>query len=329
MRIETGKISNGSMVMGKKAAFLLAYVLHAFASFLVAGGAATKASAAGVYIIDTDKHADSLTIAQAVNSNCALCRPVKYMDMTKSFAVGRQIVEELKSRQSAGEVDFLVTLGMPATRIIADEFRNTPIFYSLTNREARDPKNTAPFVDFALRPPLALQLEALRTMAPDIKNVGFLATRQELEPFKAEASEAAKKYGLQIKFYYVEHSYDVPTGLRTAIQEMDALLFIRDRVAVNADTINYILQLTLENQIPTMGYTGSLVRRGILSAVMPDSEKLGEALGKAIQAYLSTGVLPTGLNDPSLYQLHINTAAMKQTPSVKAQAPNGMKVVMR
>lgn len=248
--------------------------------------------------------------------------------MGGSYAIGRQILEELRSRQENDGIDLIITLGAPATRMVAGEFPGVPMFYSLTDKPLGGSPD-APMIDFSAKPSLALQLDALRTMAPDIRRIGFIASKNSLEPLKEEGLEAARLLGLQIRFYYVQHAHDVPTGLRTAIQETDALLLIRDKVAVNADTLNYILQLTLENRIPTMAYTPSLVDRGILSALSPDPAQLGEQLGKSIQAYLDTGTIPEAVDDPGLYQLHINSASMKQTPKVKPVAPSGVKVVMR
>ncbi len=285
--------------------------------------------AAEVYIVDTVKRDQSITLAEALNQHCALCRPVKYMDMRGSVRIGRQISYELAKLKEDGALDLVITLGKPATRMIARELKDVPIFYSLGTPDIKTDKYEDSVVNLVIPPSPKLKLQALKALAPNIQKVGFLATKQSLDEIRDPTVEAARDLGLQIKFYYVQRPYDVPEGLRTAIQEMDALIFIQDRVAINGDTVEYILQLTLENQIPTLVDSDRLVERGMLAALTVDPARLGEKLGRAIEQFLQTGVAPDLSDDPTLFQLLVNQDTRSQTPRATGDAPAGIKMVLR
>jgi len=285
--------------------------------------------AAEVYIVDTLKHERSITVAEALNEHCLPCRPVKYMDMKGSVRIGRQISHELAKLKANNTLDLVITMGKPATRMIARELQDVPIFYSLGRAEMDDDRLREGVLSLVMPPSPKLKLQALKALAPNIKRVGFLATRHRLDDIREPTVLAAQELGLQIKFYYVQRPYDVPVGLRTAIQEMDAIIFIEDRVAINADTVEYILQLTLENQVPTLVDSDRLVDRGMLAALTIDPKRLGEKLGKAIEKYLETGTPPDLSDDPTLFQLLVNQETLRQTPDVTGGAPAGVKMVMR
>jgi len=291
--------------------------------------AAAPAWAADVYIVDTVKRDDSLTLAETLNQSCVSCRPVKYMDMKGSVRIGRQISYELAKLKADGALDLVITLGKPATRMIARELTDVPIFYSLGAPDADPTRHGSDVISLVVPPAPKLKLQALKALAPNIKNIGFLATRDSLDDIKDQTIAAARELGVQIKFYYVQRPYDVPVGLRTAIQEMDAIIFIQDRVVINADTVEYILQLTLENQVPTLVDNDKLVDRGMLAALTVDPVRLGEKLGGAIEQFLATGALPDLSDDPTLFQLLVNGDTLRQTPGVTGNAPAGLKMVMR
>ncbi len=296
---------------------------------LVCWCTSSPALAADVYIVDTIKRDHSLALAETLNQSCVSCRPVKYMDMKGSVRIGRQISYELAKLKAEDALDLVITLGKPATRMIARELTGVPIFYSLGTPDADPDRHGNDVINLVVPPSPKLKLQALKALAPNIKNVGFLATKDSLDEIRDPTVAAAREMGIQIKFYYVQRPYDVPVGLRTAIQEMDAIIFIQDRVAINADTVEYILQLTLENQVPTLVDSDKLVDRGMLAALTVDPVRLGEKLGGAIEQYLSTGALPDLSDDPTLYQLLVNRDTLRQTPDVTGDAPAGLKMVMR
>lgn len=287
------------------------------------------ARAAEVYIVDTLKRDNSVAFASALNNACDICRPVKYMDMKGSYKLGRQIIAQLQGLQQEKQLDLVVTLGKPALRLLSKELRDVPIFYGLVDDpEAQDADNLL-VKDFSAVPPISLQINSLLAMAPGIRKIGFLAAKSSLDPFREEALAVAREKDVLLRFYYIQHAHDVPAGLRKAIQEMDGLVFVRDRLTVNANTIDYILQMTLENQIPTLGYTDMLVDKGMMAALAPDHDKLGTLIGEAVKTYLATGTMPPLTSGPDLFLLHVNDQVLRQTPNAQAAAPSGVRMVLK
>lgn len=287
------------------------------------------AKAENVYVIDTSKRPHSLAFANAINQACPSCQPVKYMDMHGSHRLARQIGSTLTDLHQKKELDLVVTIGRPATRLVARTLDDVPIFHSMAANPLPDSNESPNVINVEAVPPLSLQLQTLITLAPETRTIGFLGTRETLEPHLNIANKAAAQMGIQVKFYYVRRPYDVSNGLRKAIRETDGLIFLHDPVVVNADTVNYLLRLTLENRIPTLGYSEKLVERGMLAALTTNPEYFGKKLGEAIQQYIETGEEPSIEMIPALFQLHINGNTASQTPTVQAVAPNGVRMVLR
>ena len=290
--------------------------------------ASLPAVAANVYIVDTAKREHSLALAEAVNRACSLCRPVKYMDMRGSFRIGREIAYELRDREAEGALDLVITLGRPATRLVMPELGSTPLFHSLTGAGRSTPDSPS-VIGFNTDPPIELQMAALKSLSPNVTSVGFIATKGTLDAVRQDILEAASVQRLDIKFYYVENAYDVPEALRRAIQQTSGLIFLRDKTVINGDTARYILRMTLENQIPTISFSDALVRKGMLAALIHDTDKLGERIGEAAQFLLSNGRLPDETPPARYYQLLINGASLEQIPGARASAPDGVSVVLQ
>lgn len=286
------------------------------------------ASAANVYIVDTAKREKSLALAEAVNRACSLCRPVKYMDMRGSFRIGREIAYELRDKEEEGALDLVITLGRPATRLVQPELGSTPLFHSLTSGR-RETADDASVIGFETDPPIELQMAALKALSPAVSSVGFIATKITLDEVRADILTAASAQRLDIKLYYVENAYDVPEALRRAIQETSGLIFLRDKAVLNGDTARYILRMTLENQVPTISFSDALVRKGMLAALIHDTDKLGELIGQAAQYLLTNGRLPDTKPPARYYQLLINGASLEQIPGAQASAPEGVSMVLQ
>ena len=284
---------------------------------------------ADVFVIDTMKREQSFKLAQAIGMQCPACGTIRYMDMKRSYTTARDIVNDLHEREKNGTLDLLITLGKPATEVISREFSNKPIFYSLLDTPLDGYQGSGLVLDFLAEPPVALQLFSLLAMAPGTRKVGFLAHKDSLDPLRDEILKAATIAGVALKFYYIERSEDVGDGLRQAIQETDGLIFVRDKTVINGDTIKFILRLTLENQIPTIGYTTSLVDMGMTAALTAEPNRLGKKIGIAAQAFLTGGKMPSRLAENDLFVLEVNSSSIKQVPGAQPKAPAGMEVVLK
>ncbi|WP_417455873.1 ABC transporter substrate-binding protein [Kordiimonas sp.] len=281
---------------------------------------------ADVIVVDSFKHDLSIQIAGGISRSCPACGTIKYMDMHRDPAVGVEIIKDLRARKANGTLELVIALGPQAATLIAEGLPDTPTLYSVHDEPDSELIKNTRFTFFDPRPPLSLQLEVLAALKPDIKTVGIIARRETLEPIRENLVSAAQSQHINLRVYYVEEPQDVSAGLRQAISESDGLIFLRDRMVLNSDTVRYILRLTLENRIPTFAYSSSLVDMGMTVTLRADPLKLGGRIGEASQARL-TGSAPDPASGDDIFILEINKRTLRHIPG--AAAPSGREVVFK
>ncbi len=282
---------------------------------------------ADVIIVDSYKHHTSMQIAHGISKNCPACGTIKYMDMQREPSIGREIIKDLRLRKADGTLDLVIALGPRAASLIAHGLPDTPTLFTVHDEPDEDLISNRQLTFFDARPPLPLQLEALATLKPGIQTVGIIARRETLEPVRQSVIEAAQAQHINLRVYYVEAPQDVGAGLRQAIKESDGLIFLRDPMVLNSDTVRYILRLTLENQIPTFVYSSSLVNMGMTATLQADPVKLGGRIGAASQARLTGATLTDITSEADIFILEVNERTMRHIPG--ATTPKGREVVFK
>lgn len=283
--------------------------------------------AAEVVIVDSNKHPESFELAQSISLYCPPCGTLQYMDMQRDLAIGRQIVAELRAREQAGTLEVVIALGPLAARLAGRELRRTPVFYLMREPVPDDMPQGSHVTALAGPPSVTMQLTAFKALVPDMRRVGLLLRRSTAAPVYDELVAAAKELGVGLSFFYVDRPEDVSPGLRQAIGETDGLMFLRDSMVINGDTIRFILRLTLENRVPTFTYSPELVAMGMGAAVHLDQRKLARHVGAVVTARLNGEQSAPNTAEP--FVLEINASALGNRPAQAATRILGMEVVER
>ncbi|WP_262691982.1 ABC transporter substrate binding protein [Kordiimonas aestuarii] len=284
---------------------------------------------AEIIIVDSHKSDESIGLAQAISRHCTRCGQIQYMDMKRSPQIGREIIAELKAREANKQLDLVITLGRQATTVVTGDLKKTPIFHTLHPQALPLSGSSRHVQEFAITPSLAMQLDAFKALAPQMKRVGFLARRSTIEPFRDEIIASATANSLSVNFYYVDHLDDISPGLRQAIRETDGLLFLRDSLVINSDTIQFILRLTLENRVPTFAYSPALVDMGMTATLSLSTENLAQKIAAAVDAVLTDTPPSLDAHPESSFVLEVNERSFKGALGAVRERIPGMRVVFR
>lgn len=139
--------------------------------------------------------------------------------------------------------------------------------------------------------PLTRQVEALRLLFPNAKNVGvvFGPESQATQPIVASA---LRSRGLEMQSATVGTGLSVFAALKFALDSADVLLALADTQVFNSGTIANILLTTYSAQIPMVAFSPAYVRAGALMAVYSTPAQIGNDLGNVTSSFLQTGKLP-------------------------------------
>ncbi|HHX02740.1 MAG TPA: ABC transporter substrate-binding protein [Tissierellia bacterium] len=143
--------------------------------------------------------------------------------------------------------------------------------------------------------PVALQLQLLKTLKPDVKKVGILFNTSEVnsEVQIRWAKEAAEELGLEIVEVGITTVNDVPQALENLVSRTDALYTITDNLV--ADSIQLVVQKSRELGIVTMGAEQAHVEAGILITDGIDYRELGRQSARMAIRILKEGADPASM----------------------------------
>lgn len=127
--------------------------------------------------------------------------------------------------------------------------------------------------------PVKEQLEMIRAILPDAKNIGIMYTTSEVnsESTIKEYEALAPDYGFEIISSGVSSSADIPLAADTLISKVDCITNLTDNTVVAS--LPVILSKANAKNIPVFGSEIEQVRIGCLAAMGLDYIELGKQTG--------------------------------------------------
>jgi len=128
--------------------------------------------------------------------------------------------------------------------------------------------------------PIKKQLEMIRKVMPDAKNIGILYCTSEVnsEMSVKEYKEAAKEFGFEIIEQAVTSPSDVPLATDNILTKVDCLNNITDNTVVNS--LDIVLDKAKKAGKPVFGSEIEQVKKGCVASVGLDYVLVGEETGK-------------------------------------------------
>lgn len=261
-----------------------------------------------VYIVDTVDRQEGRQLGKALADWCPACGTITHVNMGGNMRAARDVAGRLEGLEDEGNLSLVITLGKPATRIIANRLKRTPILYTLVGEPIPEFHSSERVRGFPTDAPVTLQLDVLREMAPSIHSAGIVLSASQKA--KMQYQRFATTAGL--KFYWIYNEKEMPEALRKAVRQNDAVIFLRDSMVINKDTVRFLLQYTLEHGRHTLGYSRPLVDMGLAAALVPKPEAFGKLVGLAAQEILSGRDVSPKTADRSFYDIHLNEKVLSQ-----------------
>lgn len=197
--------------------------------------------------------------------------------------------------------DLIFAIATPAAQSVSGLTKDIPIVLSAVT----DPAESG-LVDSNEKPggnvtgtsdltPVKEQMELLKELVPDAKNVGILYSSAEANSkIQADlAKEAAKELNLEIKEYTVSSLSEIQTVVESMIGKIDALYIPTDNMV--ASGMSTVTMITNENSIPVIGAESAHVDAGALATYGIDYFELGKLSGKQAVKILTEGANPADM----------------------------------
>jgi len=199
--------------------------------------------------------------------------------MDLSVAVGAKACELLLQRSSDSS-------DLVCTFIPRASFDALIALYGSDN--TRVPRRiTAVYLD----QPLPRQLHLARLLKPQAKSVGtmFGPFSADSQPLFLQAAAAEQLIPVSITLKASDNPVE---QLKPLIQQSDVFLALPDRALFNRATAKWLLYITLQQQIPVIGFSRTYVEAGALAAVYSTPRQIGRQTGELLHTLTPSRPLP-------------------------------------
>jgi len=225
------------------------------------------------------------------------------------------------SRLNAEKPDLVLTIGLQAFNAVRD-YHEVPIVYTmLSNIHALDIAGRN-ITGVSMNISAQKQLSALLSAAPDVKRVGVVYDPSKTGQLFKEATEAARTLGVTIVSREVSRHSQAPDAVKSLVDKVDAFWMLPDTTVFTAETIEYLLLSSFQNQTPVLTFSGKYLEMGAFISLGIDAYDIGaqacELASRALERKDVTGIAP---ESPRKAIIEVNEKVrQKLRPAVEGQA---------
>lgn len=183
--------------------------------------------------------------------------------------------------------DLIVSINDAVSERLINANLQTPTYHALTTlaRSVRyapclpDCLTTLPqHRFFVLDQPATRQLNLIRLIDPNIKNIGVIVTAQS-SPHLKKLKQLANVKNLTINEYLTDAA-SVRYQINDISKASDAILAIADKDIYNASSLPQILLTSYRYKTPVIGFSKGFIKAGAISGAVSSSEQLVQHLAE-------------------------------------------------
>lgn len=247
--------------------------------------AVLPASAAEIAILKSADVAYYNQAVQAFRETLPSNTTITEYNLAGNLARGREIATSLRAAPPA----LVLAVGLKAALAAKLELVETPVVFCLVLNPESHGLPAPNMTGILMRVPPDAQLASIQTLAPRARRIGLLYDPGQTGALVAESERAARKLGLELITVPVESSSDVPGALRKVLPTIDLFWLLQDRTVITEDSMEFIVQATLEARVPMFGFSPTLVQQGALGALVVNAKDIGRQAGDLATAILKGG----------------------------------------
>lgn len=196
-------------------------------------------------------------------------------DLRGNVTGGRTIAQNLRAEQP----DLIIAVGLKAALAAKLEIFDSPVVICMVMAPESYGFTAPNLYGVYMRTPIDQQLASLHAVMPQAKRIGVVYDEQFSGPLLRDAALQAEKQGLQLVPALIAAPDDLPVALRALIPKIDALWLIQDRTVVTEQSVQFILETTLDAKVPVFAFSTTVVQQGAFGALVVDATDVGHQAG--------------------------------------------------
>ncbi|WP_447969698.1 ABC transporter substrate-binding protein [Nitrospira sp. M1] len=207
---------------------------------------------------------------------------VERLSLHGDLSHGEPIVEKIRSLHAS----FIVAVGLKAALVVRQGLPSIPSIFCMVLDPAKYDLTKSRMAGIALEIPFKDQIQSLQDVLPSVKRVGVIYNAQKTGRIVKDATSEATILGMELVARAVSSEKDVPASLRAIVHDIDALWLLPDSTVVTPESFDFLLRTTLEANVPVIGFSADLVRKGALLSVHFNYEDVGKQAARLAEQFL-------------------------------------------
>jgi putative ABC transport system substrate-binding protein len=204
-------------------------------------------------------------------------------DVQGDLELGKKLARKLR----ASNASLVVAVGLKAAVAAKLEIPDIPIVYMMILNPLAHQLTAANMTGTLLEIPADRQLKIMRAFLPTLRKLGTLYNPAKSSLQVKEAMRQATLLDFQLKGFPVESEKDVPQQLRTLLGDIDVLWLMPDSTVLTNESVRFILESSLANQTPVIGFSPEFTRLGALLSLSVNYGDVGRETGLLVKRILN------------------------------------------
>ncbi len=237
----------------------------------------------------------------------ALKKHVHRFSLKGDISNGSEVVSEIRAR----DVNLVVTVGLKAALVMRQDLPSVPRIFCMVLDPQKYQLTKSHVAGIALEIPFTSQMVSLQEIMPKVKRVGVLYNPLKTGRVVQAAQPQAKALGLELVPRTISSEKEVPATLRAIVSQIDALWLLPDSTVLTPDSFRFLLQTTLEANVPVVGFSSDLVSKGALLSVHFRYEDVGRQAARLTEKFINGHRFTPGVilpPEPLRLAINLNTA---------------------
>jgi len=251
--------------------------LLSFALIAVSCSVPTQADAAGVEIAilrSSDLKAYNDAIEGFKTTGPGGTTYTEY-DLRGDLERGKQLARKIRASDSA----LVVAVGLKAALAAKLEIVDIPVLYMMILDPLKHRLNADNMTGVLLDIPMDRQFKIMRAFLPTLRRIGIMYDPDKTAPKLKEAESRAPTHAFQLRGFPVQNEKETPQQLRALLSESEVLWLVPDSTVLTDESIRFILESAVAQQVPVVGFSSELTRLGALLSMSIDYGEVGREAG--------------------------------------------------
>ncbi len=222
---------------------------------------------------------------------------------------GRKLARKVR----ASDASLVLAVGLKAAIAAKLELVDVPVIYCMVIDPSRYDLKAPNLTGLLLEIPIERHLSAVRQALPAVRRIGVLYDPAKSQSLVDDARRQARMQGFELIAKGVASDRDVAAAARQVMSQIDLLWLIPDSTVLSEDSLRFLLDLAMEHNIPTVGFSPEFVRSGALLSLSVSYADTGRQAAQLGKRFLNGEGLDAGgrLVPPSHSRITINLRTLR------------------